>query len=488
MVKKSFFISLSAFLLILTSLFAGEFTASVNQTQVNLGESFSLNLTLKNASAKEAPAVSALKKDFIIHSQQQSMNTTIINGSVTSSVTWKLSLTPKTEGSVQIPPITVDTVNETLSTLPITLIVMKGSQQSSKDCTGPNISTKVSNESPYKNEPIVYTATLTSKTQLYNVQTEKMKVEDAIVELIKEPKLEERVIGGVLLNVIEFTYLITPLKAGPIKIPPMAIEGAIPQKRRERFDPFDDDIGPFGFMQGFERVKPFTLVSEEIQLDVQPAVSEVSPWLPAQALTLEEQWPSDQSLRAGEPFSRTFVIKAQGPKASQLPHLEDLQSQSSNFKVYSDKPEEQETVFQSVVHSTRKEQYTLIPQQAGTWILPEMSVSWWDSAKKEKRVSTIPARTVQILPSLTTAASNPSEIPSTPIVNKAANDPIPTVQSPILLYSIIGILTCLLIAALIWIMSLQRKIASLTKEPSTRPIKHYVKKDKKEKLPDLNPT
>jgi hypothetical protein len=489
--------TLSVFLLSLTSAFflaSGEFRASVSSTNVHLSENFFLTLTLKDASPKEAPVVSALKKHFLIHSQQHSMNTTIVNGRVSSSITWKLSLTPKIEGSVPIPSITVHTAEGPLSTQPITLNVIKGSPpQSSMDSVGLNIVTQMSNASPYKNEPLIYTAFLTSKKPLYNVQTQKIQVEDAIVELLEEPKLEEKVIGEDVLHVVEFTYLITPLKAGPLKIPSITIQGAIPQQRQARSF-FNDD--PFALLQGFDSLKPFNLMTEEIQLDVQPAIAEVSPWLPAKVLTLEEQWPSDQTLRVGEPFSRGVLIKAEGLKASQLPHLEDLQGQSA-FKVYADKPKEQEKVFQNTIHSMLQKHYTLIPQQAGSWELPEISISWWDSANKVKRISTIPARTVQILPALATATSVPKEIASTPTTTA----PIPSDHSPFLLYGIIGILTFFLTAALLWGITLQRKIASLTQDLPQKPIKPpaakpnkpivpvtAVQKEKNEKLPDLNPT
>lgn len=498
MVKKTFFIAL--FFLSLTSSFflaAGEFIAKVKSTQVHLNENFSLILTLKDATPKEAPDVTELKKYFSIHSQQRSTSTTIINGKVSSSIIWTFSLASRMEGMVQIPSVTIDTTAGLLSTLPITLNVIKGSiPKSNEDGTGLNIITKVSNAAPYKNEPLIYTAFLTSKMPLYNVQTQKLQVEDAIVELLEEPKLEERVIGGVLLNVIELSYLITPVKTGYLKIAPIAIQGAIPQKGKGQFSSFFND-DPFAIMQGFDRLKPFTLVTEEIQLDVQPAIPEVSPWLPARALTLEEQWPSDQAMRVGEPFSRSFVIKAEGLKASQLPHLEDLQNQNSAFKVYADKPEEQEKVFQGIIHSMRKEQHTLIPQQAGTAVLPEISITWWDSIKKEKKVSTIPGRTVQILPALETAIPVLQDNAFMPITTAATEETI-SIRSPFLLYCIIGILAFFLMATLIWGFTLQRKITNLIKDtksakaPPAKPKKSTpvlaIPKKKKEKLPDLNPT
>lgn len=507
MVKRTCFIATSAFILNLASaalLIAGEFTASVSNNQVNLNESFFLNLTLKDTTLKTAPVVSALKKHFVINSQQSSTNTTFINGKRSSNISWKLSLTPKVEGTIQIPPITVETAEGTLSSQPITLNVIKGSvAQSSGENVGLNIIAKVSNASPYKNEPIIYTALLTSKMPFYNVQAQKIQVKDAIVELIEEPKLEERIIGGITFNAVEFNYLITPLKAGSLTIPSMAIQGAIPQQEKGPFNSFfNNDLDLFAFMQGFDRLKPFTLTTKEIQLNIQPAITEVSPWLPAKALTLEEQWPSNQTLRVGEPFSRSFLIKAEGLKASQLPHLEDLQSENSTFKVYADKPEEQETVLKGIIHSMRKEQYTLIPQQAGTLVLPEISISWWDSTKKEKKTSIIPARSVQILPALDTTAS-PHEIAFEPAPTTSEEPSTPSTNGSLtLLYSIIAVLVLFLMAALLWGFTLQRKITGLVQLPSQKSIKPKnpklkksksppaapVQSQKKEKLPDLNPT
>ncbi len=488
MVRKAFFIALSAFFLSLTfaaCVVAGEFTASVSSTQVQLNESFSLNLALKGTSAKGAPEVSALKKHFLIHSQHHSNSTTIVNGKVSSSVTWKLSLISKTEGVVQIPSITVATAEGILSTQPITLNVTKGAPQSSVDNTGPKTITKVSNALPYKNEPLIYSTFLIAKMPLYDVQTQKIQVEDAIVELLEEPKLEQRTIGDVLYNFVEFSYLITPLKTGSLTIPPIAIQGAIPKKGKGQFSSFFNDIyDPFATLQ------PFTLMTEEIQLDVQPAISEVSPWLPAKSLSIEELWPNEQTLRVGEPFSRGFLVKAEGLKASQLPRLEDLQNQISTFRVYADKPEEQEKVIQETIHSSRKEQYTLIPQQPGTWELPEISINWWDSVKKEKRTSSIAARTVQILPALETATAA-QEVAFIPLAIATSEETTSSVRAPFLLYAVIGTLTFLLLVALLWGIALKRKITSFTKDPVQKPIKPHVpavQSQKRDKLPDLNPT
>lgn len=478
---------LAFFIFLSFATFAGDFSATVNKTHVNLNENFSLNLTLKDTSPIDPPDVSDLNELFSIHSQQHMTSKTIVNGKVSSSITWKLSLTPKKEGIIEIPPITIETAEGLLSTHPFTIQVDTTSA-SPKPQEGLTLNAQVNNASPYKNEPIVFTAILTSKQPLYNIQAEKVQVEDAIVELLDEPKFEEKRVGGTLLHVVEYHYLITPLKAGSLNIPSITIQGLIPQRRSHYNSLFDDDFDPFSAMQGFASLKPFTLTTDKIQIDVQNPVVDISPWLPAKALSIEEVWPNNQTLRVGEPFSRSFLIKAQGIKASQLPHLEGLQNQEELFKVYADKPEEQEQFLKEVLHSTRKEHYTLIPKQAGTITLPEITISWWDTTKKEKINTTVPPRILEILPALERASSD--EI--TPVLN-IAETAKPKEEPPFLLYFIIAIQTLLLVVALLWGFLLQRKIARLTNQSTPKPKKtppppKIVNKEKKQKLPDLNPT
>ncbi len=472
------------FLIYCSQLAAAEFIGSVNRTQVALGESFFLHLTLKDASAKGSPSLASLKKDFTIQSQQHANNTSIYNGKVSSSISWKISLVAKTEGTLQIPPIVIDTNEGFFATQPITLNVVREASKET-DSLGPQVITTSSNASPYKNEPFIFTVLLTSKSPLYNIQSEKLQVDDSIVELLEEPKLKEKVIDGVLQNVVEYSYLITPLKSGPLKIPSIAIQGAIPQKRKGAFHNFfDDDFDPFAMMQGFERLKPFTLATDELPLTIMPPMSEVSPWITAKALTITEEWPKNQTLRVGEPLTRTLIVKGEGLTKTQLPHITNEATQIPHFKVYADKPEETQTFINNTLFSERKEQYTLIPQQAGSQVLPEISISWWDSSKKIKQVATISSRTVEIEPAFEKSAPmEPLKVPQ-----KRQEESTPSSSRPITLYVIIALLASLLIASVVWGIMLQRKISSGVKEQKPKNFNKTAVKPKQEKLPDLNPT
>lgn len=490
MVRRLFFLLLlSPFFL-----FSGEFTARVNQNEIKLGESFTLTLTLQDATTKETPYVDSLKRLFIVYSVQQSSNTVIINGKTSSTLTWYVTLIPQEVGEFKIPAMGLNTSEGILLTEPIMISVQKGSTESfeSSEINGVNLTAEVSNKNPYKNEPIIYTVRLAAKRNLANLQLQKMDIEEAIVEAHGEPKIHETIINGMLVNVIDFTYIITPLKSGFLHIPPATIQGEVLTRRESRSRSLLDMI------QGFDQSDPFTLKTEGTVLEVQSSLPGMTAWLPAQSLKIEELFDDNQIIQEGEPFTRSFKIIAEGVRSNQLPSLNDRQLGDSHFKIYADKPELVDEVRDGKIKSFRKEQYTLIPEQSGSLVLPEMSLVWWDVVKKEKVVSTIPARTLQ-------ASPLPNKIPLKDQALVVEHEPKEVlIQSNPILYIVIGGLILLLIIGVFLAINLQKKIKSLTKvstglkkaeikEKKIRlfsciRIKKKLKKDKNEKLPDLNPT
>lgn len=491
------------FLLLPLFLFSAEFTACVNHNPVNLGETFTLNLTLKEATAKGSPSVDALLGAFSITSQQQFFSTSVVNSKVASTVTWKFSLFPHREGIVILPPITIETSEGVLATEAITLEIKKKSPSQNQDEEKDVIlKTEVSNAKPYKNEPFTYTVKLISKNELANIQTKKLQIDDAIVETNGEAKVYRKIVDGINFNVIEFEYMITPLKGEPLKIPSTIVQGLTPSKRRTSSrSNLNDDFDLISMMSGFGQLKPFTAYTEEQTIDVQAPVAGITPWLPAKSVILEEIWDDSQALQVGEPLTRELKIITTGIKSSQLPSLESIQGKNSTVKIYADKPELSDRGKNGIIESERKELYTLIPQKPGTLVLPEISLVWWDVVKNEKMVAKIPSRTLEILQARENLEvsmvmqQEPKEI-APPHIAVEKETPI--------LYVVIAVLSILLTATLIGIIVLFRKLKKL-KNPTPQklqtsiakihPLNHSyekykrpLKKDKQEKLPDLNPT
>lgn len=401
-----------------------------------------------------------------------------------------------------IPSISLNTSEGMLTTKPIMVKVSQESpsNKNSSEIDDIILTAETSSQRPYKNETFFLTVILKSKVDLANINMPKFSIEEAIVEPYGEPQIERKIIDGVKLNIVSFQYIVTPLNSGAMHIPSITIEGAIPVKRKSQSGSFfDHDFDSPFFMTGFNHLQPFNRSSQPFTLNVQPPIAGITPWLPARHIALEETWDPMQKLELGDPVVRSIKISAEGILSSQLPDLTDTQNNDRFFKVYADKPIMVDEIKEEAIHSSRTEQYTLIPQQSGTVVLPEVVIEWWDVVKNRKASSRIPARTIEIKPKPeTTKAIPPSVSPQNEIVSAPMNE-ASTQRDPLLYVLILG-MGILLLAAIGWGLFLQKKLSHISSpQPLIKPkppiavkaLKTVAKSkpnDKNEKLPDLNPT
>ena len=81
-------------------------TASIDRADIELNESFTLELTA-DSNIDLMPDVTVLEKDFHVGQSNQLSNTTIMNGQIRRSKTWSYVLMPKRAGQLVIPAISV---------------------------------------------------------------------------------------------------------------------------------------------------------------------------------------------------------------------------------------------------------------------------------------------------------------------------------------------------------------------------------------------
>lgn len=492
-------------------LLAGEFAAHVNKSHVGLDERFALQLTLKDASAQSAPSLAVLKKSFSIQGQQQRSNLAIMNGSTTSSLTWVITLQPQQEGDLTIPSISINTSEGILTTDSIQMhVTAKSPEKEVNEEDGITLTVETSSPHPYKNETFFLTVTLKSDVDLLNIKPPQFSIENAILEPSGQPEIEKYMTNGVKGVTVRFRYLVTPVHAGTLQIPSISIEGATPVTRNEPSRFFDHDFNSVFLMSDFGRLQPFQKVTAPLNLQIQPAVSGMDPWIPARHVALEETWDASQKLQVGEPITRVIKIVAEGALSSQLPDLTAMQSKGAAFKTYADKPVTGNEIKQNSIHSSRLEQYTLIPQQSGPVTLPEIALEWWDVTQNKKAIAVLPARTIEIAPKITSTKNISSD--STSDAQETAEDASVAVGAgmstrDVLLYGSIICLSLLLVAFMAWVVVLQKKIVKATSPKIDRPHVQEAQqmqqtaritttipkpkgssKDKQEKLPDLNPT
>jgi len=359
-------------------LWAATATASLDRSSTGVGESVQLHVHV-DGSADHDPDFSVLQHDFDIISQSQSSNYSLINGSLSRSQQWQLSLMPKHTGTLTIPSISFGNA----ATQALTLTVTQQANASSHN-SQVFLEMHASVRDVYVQAQTLVTVKLYRSVNLLQAQLTEPEAKHAIVKRLGKDKTYEVMRGGQRFVVTQRQYAVFPQQSGAMKIAGVVLHAQI-------------DMGLGMFQQGGRVIR---VVAPDISLQVHPMPVSWNvrhAWLPAHALTVQEI--PDQTaaalLKVGEPITRIFEIRAHGLTAEQLPPLL-TQTQVQGFKVYPDKPELRTEVDADGVVGIRREKIAMIPTQAGDVRLPALSVYWWNTETSKIEVSTVLARNLHI--------------------------------------------------------------------------------------------
>lgn len=430
---------------------AASFVATVEETNITFGQSIQLKLELEDAKARTSLDLSQLAKDFNIYSQQQFTSYSSINGTVKSEYGWNVTLMPKRVGEFVIPPIALETDKGVLTTDDIKISVQqtaKSGDKGPRDSIGISLVSTVNKTKSYINEPVIYTLKIISYKPIANVVLDDIKSNDAIIEKIGEPKQYDQTHGGMRAHIIEIRYAVTALKPGVVTIAPAMMHGELQvptqTQRTQRFGLFNNV-----FMDNMFELKPFSLQSEPITIEIKPAVGSTQNWLPLQNLTMSQTWDTAKEIKVGDTITRKIKIVGKGSFAKQLPSVKDFMPEN-DVKTYANKPtftDGFDANSESLV-GTREEEYSIVPQTAGSITFPEVQIKWWNLRTKKIEITTLPAKTLQVMPNTSAAATGVTLDYSDEEQPQQVTAPIPvdTQKKPILLYAIIGILIGIIIS------------------------------------------
>lgn len=421
MVKKIFL--LLAILFSTNIAICAEFSSSISHSKIPLDENIVLTLSLSDANIKSSPDLSKLKKDFDVIGTSQYSKFIVINSKSSSINGWNLTLKAKKTGNITIDAITIDTNDGKLSTLPLQVEVVEPAPISSSDKdSGMFVKASTSQEKLYQYQPFIFSVKLHTKHPVSNIRFEKLNLENATVKSIGDFEIYNAQHQGEE-NTIAMHYLITPLKPTNVTIPKLKVTAIYEEKIDKKMsDIFDSRLSPEVLSQRMlYKQKEFTLQSKEIKLDILPPEPNVTPWLPAQSIMLNENMDTG-SFSVGKPISRSIIINARGLQGKQLPDPIDILAHNNsknteNYRIYADSPKITDNITKESILSSRQDDYTIIPQKAGKLILPAIIIKWWDIKNSKLVTSSIPAKTIEILPNNDTNQNDVNEKTTTPEID-----------------------------------------------------------------------
>ena len=358
---------------------AGELIASVDRNRLALGESLELTLESSDGTLFGRPDLSVLEPLFEVLDSRQVNRLTSVQGQTRVVIRWIISLQPRNQGFVVIPPLRVGEHESR----PISLEVLP--RASASAAIAPIfIDASLDQEEVYVQAQALLTLRIYHSVSLYNDSSlSPLQLADARVETLGEPRTYEQLLNGVRHGVIEVRYAIFPLKSGELQIPAQVFS-ATPAQRAS---------AGIAARPG----RPTRVRSPSISLRVRPIPAEYPagvPWLPARQLSLSQQWSPDSSeLQVGDSLTRTLTLRAEGLASAQLPPLEA--PAVDGLRQYPDQPRLSDENDAGGLLGLREQSLALVPTRSGELQLPAIEVLWWNTRSDRLERSSLPAQRLQ---------------------------------------------------------------------------------------------
>ena len=342
------------------------------------------------------PDVEPLRRDFEILGRSTSTQITIDNGRQSASTQWIYELAPRRPGRLTAGPLRMGT----MTTPAIALEVLPAAAADAPGGADVFIETDVAPDEVYVQSQLVYTIRIYRAVEFLEAALSDFAPEGAVTHRLGKDATYTRVAGGRRYRVIERRFAVFPQASGRLTLPALRLDvrvaeaGAAPAVGRL-----------------FGEGRRIRLASQPVDVAVEPRpAGAATPWLPARALALAEQWPEDPPrLVVGEPVTWTLRLEAAGLTAEQLPPL-DLPDLGA-VRVYPDQPSIETRAGADAVYGVRVQRIAMVPGTAGTLEIPELRVEWWDVEADAPRTAVIPARTIPVAPAPASAGQ-----PSRPVL------------------------------------------------------------------------
>jgi hypothetical protein len=366
--------------------------ATVDRAMVRLNESFTYVLRAEGAVRGE-PEVAPLTAQFDILNSTSSRRIGIVNSRTSEVNEWQYQLMPKSAGDFTIPSLRLG--DRQSNTVSVRVLAPDPSASAAADIF---MELSAVPDVIYEQSQVLFTLRLyvgvsTGRATLTAPETTGV---EAILEKLGEDNQFQTTRGGRDFIVRERRYAVFPQQAGTLTIGPVTFEAMVIPDR------------------GFSRVQRFR--SDVLELTVQPAVAPPpalagAAWLPAQRVTLTEQWsePGDE-LAVGIPRTRTIGVEAVGLLETQLPDL-PLETQPG-IRQYADRPELARDVTADGLLSRRNVSYAVIAQTPGDVTLSGVRLPWFNVGTQRWEVAELPALPLRITPSADAAGAPPVAEPT----------------------------------------------------------------------------
>lgn len=368
--------------------------ASVDRRVVTLEDEITLTLEVTGADSVSIQTLN-LPDGIAEGGRSTSRNIQIVNGRMSSNLSYNFTLIPERSGKFKIGPIKVEHGGKIYESNSIEVEIGGQSINESVAKGEKDFYLKqwVDKERAFVNEKILYTIEFGRRVNIADASFSSFpKLAEFLIEEIEKGAEETRIINGVKYSIFKIKKAIFPAKSGlfTIESPMLSFFTFESSRRRSIFDDFG-----FGGLMG-ER-KRRTLKANPININVLSIPEEGKPIsFTGLVGTFDIKAElSAKEVKRGDSLTLTIDIFGEGNikgiKTPLLPTLPD-------FKIYDDKPLLEEKVIGDKIIGKQSFKKALIPLSEGEFTLSPILISYFDPHLKKYVVKESEAKKIIVLP------------------------------------------------------------------------------------------
>jgi hypothetical protein len=404
-----------------------DISVSLDRESVGLGEQAVLQIEISGPTQDlPSPTMPPLDK-FEVYSQGRSSNISIVNGQVSSSVTYRYILIPQAAGSYPIAGISLSYNGKTYSGNAVTLTVSGTSgstpnrlQQHAATPDGQGrdyfLEASVDEHNPYVGQQTTLTLKFFIAVQFYGSPSlDEPATTGFWTEVLgnKTPYFQK--INNRTYKVIERKYALFPSQTGPLTIGRATLTATVAVRSRNN-DPF----GMFGdfFGQGQQvqiRSEPLRVIAKPLPDAGKPA--DFSGTVGRYSISAR---PSKLEVEANQPVTVSIRIEGTGNvKSVAEPKIPDL----PDFRVYKASSNEQIAKAGDEVSGSKIIEEVFIPRRPGQLEIPSLSLNFFNPSKNAyQTIRTSPIKLTVTKPEGYAASSDMPVAPSGMTIGSRAQD------------------------------------------------------------------
>ena len=363
--------------------------AAVDRTVISLSDTLQLQIIVDGSQEAVPPSLRDLTGFRVIQGPGVSTEMSVVNGRMTSKVTYSYVLAPVKEGTFTIGPLPVKVSGQAYQTQPIAVeIVQARAPASTRDTTDPGaeydnvfVLTQADKTNVYQNEQVLLTVTLYFR----DIDVDNVSPPDATFDGFTchpmDTIQERRMVNNVIYNTVRFQRLLIPIKTGRISLPPMpltlTVRETVSRNRRGMSDDgffggglFNDFFGRFRRVNRVVQSNPLTINVTPLPRQGRPASfsGAVGEFRMRAAAAPRE-------VRAGEPVTLTVELTGEG-------NIDDasisLATNVPGMRMYDPEVQRESSVSNGRLVGKKTYKQMFVPTREGNTSVPAVQFSYFD--------------------------------------------------------------------------------------------------------------